>query len=164
MEHHKIMFNGKLGYYPHKKFHLNLIDGYWPIFKRPYPVPFSREKLFKMELDELVRDGVLNHIEKPSAWASPTFIVPKEDGQVQWVSDSCKLNAMLKQKPYPLPKIQDIMNQREKYKYFTKLDHSMFFYCLEFDKESKELYTINTSHRLFCYQQLPGSKTSPDSA
>ena len=39
---------------------------------------------------------------------------------------------------YPSPKIQDIMNQRGKYKYFTKINLSIFYFCFEFDEKSKK--------------------------
>ena len=64
-----------------------------------------------------------------------------------------------------MPKIQDIMNWRGKYKYFTKIDLSMFFYCFELDDESKELCMINTPYGLFRYTRLAmGVKVSPDVA
>ena len=31
---HTSLFDGKLGFYPHNKFHLDLIDNYNPVFKR----------------------------------------------------------------------------------------------------------------------------------
>ena len=85
-------------------------------------------KAFKKELDALVEDGVLNMI-GPSEWAAPAFVVQKKDGRIHWVSDFRGLNACIEQKHYPLPKIKDIMNRRKKYKYFTKIDLSMFYYC-----------------------------------
>ena len=75
------LFDGKLGCYPHKKFHLDLIDNYKSVLKRAYLVPYQRERLFKQELDSLVKDGVLKKC-GPSSWASPMFIVPKKDGRV----------------------------------------------------------------------------------
>ena len=64
-----------------------------------------------------------------------------------------------------MPKIQDIMDWRGKYKYFTKIDLSMFFYCFELDDESKELCIINTPYELFHYTRLAmGVKVSPDVA
>ena len=46
------------------------------------------------------------------------------------------------------------MNQRSKYKYFTKRDLSMFFYCFELDDKSKDMCTINTPFGLYHYTQL----------
>ena len=64
-----------------------------------------------------------------------------------------------------MPKIQDIMNCRGKYKHFMKIDLSIFFYCFEMDDESKELCTINTPYGLFCYTRLAmGVKVSSDVA
>ena len=57
------------------------------------------------------------------------------------------------------------MNQHSKYKWFTKIDLSMFFYCFELDEESKEICTINTPFGLYCYTRLGmGIKVSPDIA
>ena len=47
-ERHKVLFDGRLGKYPHAKYDLKLKEGATPVFKRPYPVPFSTQKLFKV--------------------------------------------------------------------------------------------------------------------
>ena len=72
---------------------------------------------------------------------------------------------MLKQKPYELPRIQDIMNKRKNYTYCTKIDLSMFFHCFILDEPSRELCTINTPFGLYRFNQLPqGAKVSPNLA
>ena len=134
------------------------------MFKKAYHVPFQRESLFKDELQNMVNDGILEPCGR-SHWAAPTFVVPKKDNRVRWVSDFRELNKLIVRKPFPMPKIQDIMNRRGKYKYFTKIDLSMFFYCFELDDESKEVCTINTPYGLFRYTRLAmGVKISPDVA
>ena len=55
-----------------------------------------------------------------------------------------KLNEMIVRKPYPLPKIQDIMNNRGTYKWFIKIDLSMMFYCFEHDQLIKAMCIITT--------------------
>ena len=37
---HKILFDSKLGKYPHKQFHLELIDSTEPVYSKPYSVPY----------------------------------------------------------------------------------------------------------------------------
>lgn len=46
----QILFNGKLGHYHHKKFHIDLADDAKVVFKKAYRVPFQEESLFKNKL------------------------------------------------------------------------------------------------------------------
>ena len=84
----------------------------------------------------MIADGVLERVEGLLEWAFSTFIIPKKDGRVRWVTDFRELNKLLVRKSYPIPKIQDIMNGRSNYRYFTKIDLSMMFYCFMLDKPS----------------------------
>ena len=64
-----------------------------------------------------------------------------------------------------ITKIQDIMNGRSNYKYFTKIVLSMMFYCFELDKHSQHLCVITTKFGIYRYLRLPmGVKVSPDVA
>ena len=148
---HTVLFDGKLGCYTGDKVHLELIDNYTPSWKRAYPVPFTKERVFKDELDLMENEGTISRIFKPSRWAAPSFIIPKQNGTVRFINDFRDLNKMLKWKPYELPRIQDIMNKRKNYTYCTKIDLLMFFHCLVLDEPSRELCTINTPFGLYWF-------------
>jgi Reverse transcriptase (RNA-dependent DNA polymerase) len=122
--------------------------------------------VFQEELQRLVALGILS-LTGPAKYLSPTFIIPKKDGQVRWVRDFRQLNSMLTCKVYNLPKIQDILKKRDRYlyEYFTKLDISMQYYTFELGDDSKDLCTICTSFGNYRYNRLPmGIKQSPDVA
>ena len=156
------LFDGELRTYPHRQYHLDLQDGSKQVHSRPYGVPFTQRDAFKCELDHLVKIGVLER-SGASQWASGTFIIPKKDGRVRWISDFCALNKCIKRKTYPLPRISEILSKRTGYAYFSKLDISMAYYTFELDDASKDLCTINTPYGLYCYRVLPlGVVQSPD--
>ena len=66
---------------------------------------------FKRELNHLFALGVLVP-QQESEWAGPSFIIPKKDGKVRWISDLRQLNKVIKRKQYPLPIITDILRKR----------------------------------------------------
>ena len=77
-----------------------------------------------------------------SEWAAPTFIIPKKDGYVQFISDFRELNKRIKRKPFPIPKIQDMLLKLEGFQYATSLDLNMGYYHKELSPFSKRLCAI----------------------
>ena len=61
-------------------------------------------------------------------WAAPIFIIPKKDGSVRFISDFRELNKRIKKKPYPIPKVQDLMLKMEGFQYATSFDVNMGYY------------------------------------
>ena len=156
------LFNGLLKKYKGPLIQLDLLENAVPSRTRAYPVPRAHLKVFKEELNHLVKIGVLEPA-KHSEWIAGTFIIPKKDGRVRWITDFCRLNKYLKRKVYLLPKISDILARRTGYAFFTKLDISMQYYTFEMDEESKNLCTFATPFGLYWYCRLPmGVSESPD--
>jgi hypothetical protein len=110
----------------------------------------------------LVKIGVLSP-QGASRWASSTFIVPKKDSRVLWVTLR-ELNKVVVRKEYPLPVIHKILKKCKGYQFFSKLAISMQYYTLKLDKELKDLCTIVTPLGKFKYKRLPmGLKLPPSS-
>ena len=101
-----------------------------PFSQRYYPVPHLYKETFKKELDRLEKLGVVEKVQQ-SEWGSPTFIIPKKDGRVRFLTDFRRLNLMLKRKPYPLPRISDTLQQLEGFTYATSLDMNMGYYHIK---------------------------------
>jgi hypothetical protein len=115
-----------------------------------------------MELNHLVRMSVLAP-QQESEWASPSFITPKKESRICWISNLCQLNKVIRCKQYLLLIITDILGRHSGYNFFTKFDIRV---CntihLNF---SQDLCTIITPFGKYKYLRLPmGLKCSPDIA
>ncbi|CAJ1944709.1 unnamed protein product [Cylindrotheca closterium] len=164
LENTRELFDGNLGHYKQEKIHLEAEDGALPIHSKAYSVPVKHQHSFLKELWHLESINILKQC-GPTEWATPTFIIPKKDGRVQWISDLCKLNKVLKQKVYPLPLIDEVVSRCADHKFFTKLDLTIMYYSFELDDESKELCMVVTPYGKYQYQQMAMElKPAPDVA
>ena len=157
------LFSGQLGQYNKSRFTLELINpDTVPIFCKPYPIAQAHMQVFLQELKHIIDKGVLEQVPR-SKWAFPTFIIPKKDGRVRWVSDFRKLNKFVKRPRYFLPSIPEIMQRRQGFKFITKIDIAMGFYTFEINAASQKLCVISTPYGLYKYKRLPmGITNSPD--
>ena len=159
---HENLFNGTLGHWYDSAYNIELREGVEPYHAKPYPVPRIHEATLKAEVERLCTVGVLKRVNR-SEWGAPTFIIPKKDGSVRFITDFRELNKRIKRKPYPIPKIQDLMLKLEGFQYATSLDLNMGYYHIELTPFSKQLCTIILPFGKYEYQRLPmGLCNSPD--
>ena len=135
------MFDGTIGRWKNEQYEIDLKAGAQPYHTRPFPIPKIHEKTLRMEVKRLVQIGVPKKINQ-SEWAAPTFIIPKKDGTVRFISDFREVNKRIKRKPYPIPNIQDLLLKLEGFKYGTSLDLNMGYYHIELSPDSKRICNI----------------------
>ena len=161
LQKYEDIFDGQLSEWDPEPVEFDFVDGATPHSQRHFPVPHIHKETFKKELLRLVKIGVLEQVHS-SEWGSPTFIIPKKDGKM-FFSDFRKLNKMLKRKPYPLPRIADLLQELSGFTHATALDLSMGYYSIRLSPESSDACTIVTEFGKFKYKRLPmGVSCSPD--
>jgi hypothetical protein len=145
-----------------KPVRLELIDGAKPYHARPFPVPQYLESTTKTEMQRLTDIDVFNR-RSDSEWSAPTFIQPKKTGGVRILTDFRRLNAQIKRKLFPLPKISDLLRKLSGFKYATAIELSMGYYHMPLDLEAQKWCTTILPWGKYQYKRLPmGVKTSPD--
>ena len=156
------LFDGTLGKFNQPDYKLRLKEGVKPYHARAFPIPKTHYQLLKDEVERLCRIGVLKRVNR-SEWAAPTFIIPKKDGKLRFVSDFRELNKRIERLPYPIPHVQDMMLNLEGFQYATALDLNMGYYHVRLDPDSRKLCTIILPFGKFEYQRLPqGICNGPD--
>jgi len=156
------LFDGTLGEWRGTGVSFELRPDAKPYHAKPYPIPHVHEKAMRTECERLVMLGVLEECQE-SEWAAPTFIIPKKNNTVRFISDFRRLNAALRRKPYPIPKIQDMLLKLEGFKYATALDLNMGYYTIRLNPDAQNLCTIVLPWGKYKYKRLPmGVAGSPD--
>jgi hypothetical protein len=156
------LFGGGLGMLNIKPVKLELIDGAKPYTARPFPVPQSLEETTQTEMKRLTYIHVFNR-SLDYEWAAPTFIQAKKTVDVHILTYFRRLNAHIKRKSFPLPKISDLLRKLSGLKYATAIDLIMGYYHIPLDLEVQKLCTTIFPWGKYQYKRLPmGAKTSPD--
>ena len=157
------LFDGTLGTWKTDPIELELKEeGTKPYHAKPYPVPHSQEKKLKEEVQRLVEFGVLRKINR-SEWACPMFVIGKPDGSLRSLADLRELNKRIKRKPFPIPKITDMLQKLEGFSWATSLDLNMGYYHIELTPNSSRMCTIVLPWGKYEYLRLPmGLCNSPD--
>ena len=90
------------------------------------------------------------HVIQPSTspWASPVVMVRKKDGSHRCV-DYRHLNAVTKSDTYPLPQIDDLLDQLGQCKYFSSLDLASGYWQTRVAPESREKTAFVTLQDLY---------------
>ena len=156
------LFEGKLGLWDTPPVTLELEEGAKPFHACAFPIPHIHEATIRKEVERLCKEDVLAK-DSDSEWAAPTFIIPKKEGTVRFVTDFRQLNTALKRKPFPIPNIQDILQKIGGFTYATALDLNMGYYNIRLDPTAASLCTLILPWGKYKYKRLPmGIKNSPD--
>jgi hypothetical protein len=156
------LFDGTLGTWDTTPVEFELKEGAQPYHARAFPIPQIHEGTIRKEVERLIKIKVLRK-SNDSPWGAPTFIIPKKNRTVRFISDFRVLNTKLVRKPFPIPKIQDIMQKLGGFTYATSLDLNMGYYTIRLSPESSRLCTIVLPWGKYEYTRLPmGVAGSPD--
>lgn len=131
-----------------------------PIRQRYYPLSPVKLKILNEEIDKMLEMGVIRPSRSP--WASPVVMVTKKDGSVRFCVDSRKLNSVTVRDSYPLPRIQDILDNLRGARFMTSLDlRSAFWQIPLADKASCEKTAFIVPQRgLFEFVRMPFGLTN----
>lgn len=92
----------------------------WPIAQRFYRVSPEKRKILDTEVKYMVDNGIAEPCS--SSWASPCLLVCKPDSTYRPCTDFRKVNAVTKPDLFPLPRMEDCVDQVGAAKYVSKFD------------------------------------------
>ena len=123
-----------------------------PVKQAPYRLNPIKVKKLKTELDFLLQNNLIE--ESHSEWASPIVMVDKPNGEIRLCVDFRLLNGLTKSDGFPLPRIDDCIDQVGNAKYISKLDCLKGYHQVPLSPESRELSAFVTPFGLYQYKVL----------
>ena len=136
-----------------------------PINVKPYRVPECHKEEIDRQMKDLEQQGIIKKSTSP--WNAPLLVVPKKvdaSGKKKWrvVVDYRKLNNVTVGDAFPLPNINEILDQLGNSKYFSTLDLASGFHQVPMDENDslKTAFSTRFGHYEFCRMPF-GLKGAP---
>ena len=145
------------------EYRIRLDDTVDPIQHAPRRVPVALRDRLKATLDDMVRDDIIEAVEKPTEWISSMVVITKKDNKLRICLDPKDLNHAIRRENYQLPTIEDIATRLHGAKVFTVLDVRHGFWHVRLDERSSYLTTFNTPFGRYRYKRMPfGISSAPE--
>ncbi len=158
----ELLFDGTLGDWKTKPVPFQLKEGASPYHGQAFPVSKIHKDTLIKEVERLIKLGVLEW-QPASEWASLSFIIPKKNRTVRFLSNFWEVNKRLIRKPFPIPKISMILQELEGFTFATALDLNMGYYTIRLNPKASRIYTVIFPLGKYPYKRLPmGIAGSPD--
>ena len=119
--------------------------------------PAVRQEISR-QLEQMQRNGVIESSRSP--WASPVVLVKKRDGSHRFCVDYRALNAVTVPDSFPLPRIDDLLDQLGKSTYFSTIDLASGFWQIRLDPSSQKKTAFVVPQGLYEFRVMPFGLTN----
>jgi hypothetical protein len=100
--------------------HIPLIPGATAVNVKLYLYSSAQKDETEQQLQEMLRNGIIQPSISP--FASPVLLVKKKDGSWSFCVDYRRLNALTMKNKYPMPVVEELLDELHGACWFTKLD------------------------------------------
>ena len=140
---------------------MNIDTGDAPPRRQPVRrTPFAVRTEIARQLREMQSQGVIEPSSRP--WASPVVLVRKKDGSLRFCIDYRHLNLVTKPDVFPLPRMDDLLDQLGQFKFFSTLDLASGYWQVKMHPDSREKTAFITHQGLYELKVMPfGLRNAP---
>lgn len=120
-----------------------------PLKQHPYRVNQMKRDLMKEETEYLLQNGLA--VPSSSPWSSPCLLEAKSDGSPRFITDFRKVNGVTVRDCYPLPRMEDCIDNLGTAKYISKLDLLKGYWQVPLTKRASKISAFVTSDHFLQY-------------
>ncbi|GFT35084.1 retrovirus-related Pol polyprotein from transposon 297 [Trichonephila clavipes] len=120
----------------------------------------ARKELLKKELDSLLQQGIIVECESP--YASPVVLIPKPNGSMRLCIDYRKLNAQTVPDSYPLPRMDDLLNEAKPTPSMSTIDLLSGYHQVKVAAEDRDKTAFTCPFGIYKFTRMPfGLRNAP---
>ena len=106
---------------------------------------------------------IVERVDGPTSCVSPVVVAPKASGDIRLCVDMRKANQAIIRERIPIPTVDEVLENLNGGRVFSKLDLRLGFHQIELDEESRDITTFATHEGLFRYKRLSfGVNSAPE--
>ena len=90
-----------------------------------------------------------------SEWCSPVVLVPKKDGGLRFCIDFSKLNSISTFDPYPMPRVDEMVERLGRAKFLSTLDLCKGYWQVPLSPRAQELTAFRAPSGLYQFRVMP---------
>ncbi|GJQ98404.1 putative reverse transcriptase domain-containing protein [Tanacetum coccineum] len=129
-----------------------------PVAKSPYRLAPTKMQELSNQLKELQDKGFIRPSSSP--WGAPVLFVKKKDGLFRMCIDYRELNKLTIKNRYPLPRIDDLFDQLQGSRYFSKIDLQSGYHQLRVREEEIPKTAFRMRYGHFEFTVMPFGLTN----
>ncbi|GJY99887.1 putative reverse transcriptase domain-containing protein [Tanacetum coccineum] len=140
------------------EFQIDLVPGAAPVARAPYRLAPSELQELSTQLQELSDKGFIRPSSSP--WGAPVLFVKKKDGSFWMCIDYRELNKLTVKNRYPLPRIDDLFDQLQGSRVYSKIDLRSGYHQLRVREEDIPKTAFRTRYGHYEFQVMPFGLTN----
>ena len=124
-----------------------------PVRLPPYRLPQAYRSTVQREIEEMLEQDIIET--SSSEWAAPIVLVKKKDGGLHLCVDYRRLNSVSKTDVYPMPRIDDMIDQLGSASFISTLDLTRGYWQVPVSDSDRHKIAFITPFGLYQFKTMP---------